>query len=145
MENVKNLKIAMEDLCIAMDDASYEHQYYLDLQTGELIFFSEYATDSQELEQSREQMGEYPERYEAVPRADSGESYRDMEDFIDTLTDTRPRELLDAAIGGRGAFRRFKDVLAGFPEEREKWFKFKEDRLRGRATEWLEDIGVKPA
>lgn len=145
MKNVKNLKIDMGDLCMAMDDASYEHQYYLDLQTGELIFLSEYAMDMSELEQLREQIDEDQDRYEAVPRADSRESYRDMEDFINTLTDTRLRDQLEAAIRGRGAFRRFKDVLAGFPEERENWFKFKEDKLRERATEWLEDIGVNPA
>jgi len=50
--------------------------------------------------------------------------------------------LLEVAIRGKGAFRRFKDVLEGYPEEMERWFSFKDDRLRERALEWLDDIGI---
>ena len=31
---------------------------------------------------------------------------------------------------GKGAFRRFKDVLMGFPVDRERWFAFRSERLR---------------
>ncbi len=37
---------------------------------------------------------------------------------------------------------RDKDVLASFLHEREKWLRFKDNRLKQRAVEWLEDIGV---
>ena len=46
------------------------------------------------------------------------------------------------AISGRGAFRRFKDVLLRYPEERERWFQFKNEWMQERALEWLDDIGV---
>jgi hypothetical protein len=45
-------------------------------------------------------------------------------------------------MNGKGAFRRFKDVLLNYPEEREKWFQFNDDRTQGRALEWLDDIDV---
>jgi hypothetical protein len=32
--------------------------------------------------------------------------------------------LLDVAIQGKGAFRRFEDVLADHRDERERWFAF---------------------
>ena len=51
-------------------------------------------------------------------------------------------ELLEVAINGKGAFRRFKDVLLNYPEERERWFQFKDDRMKERALEWLDDIDV---
>lgn len=83
-------------------------------------------------------------RYESVPRADSHEGYQDMEDFIDTLADQRLAELLSVVINGHGAFRRFKDVLARYPREREQWFQFQNSRLRHRALEWLEYLDLEP-
>jgi len=65
-----------------------------------------------------------------------------MEDFIATVKDEHLVELLEVAINGRGAFRRFKDVLLRYPEERERWFQFKDERMQERALEWLEDIDV---
>jgi hypothetical protein len=65
-----------------------------------------------------------------------------MEDFIESLKDERVAGLLSVAIKGKGAFRRFKVVLLDYPEEREIWFHFKDTRMRERAMEWLDDIGV---
>jgi hypothetical protein len=76
-------------------------------------------------------------RYIEVPRADADEDYRDMELFIDTLGDRRLQYRLWDAINGRGAFRRFRDVLAGQPQERERWFAFKDARARQRVLDWL--------
>lgn len=70
---------------------------------------------------------------------DSGEAYRDMEDFVACVPDRRAADLLSRAIEGRGAFRRFKDTLFGFPELRQTWFEFHDVRMRRRAVEWLRD------
>jgi hypothetical protein len=141
MEGRKTLKIDLDELCSAMEDSSYEHDYYLDLETGEILFTSEYM-DDEESEKLRDKIDEDPERYERIPKAESHEGYEDMEDFIATVEDEHLAELLEVAIDGKGAFRRFKDVLACYPEERERWFQFKDERLEQRATGWLDDIGV---
>jgi predicted nucleotidyltransferase len=86
----------------------------------------------------------YGSRYVRVPEADSHEGYRDMERFIATVQDERLQEHLWRAIGGRGAFRYFKDVLAEHPRERERWFEFKDARVRQRILEWLESAGIEP-
>jgi len=62
-----------------------------------------------------------------------------MEDFIAQVRDPRARELLERAIEGRGAFRRFKDTLFDFPELRAAWFKFHDARMLRQALEWLAD------
>lgn len=80
----------------------------------------------------------------AVPYQDSREAYRDMEAFIETVTDEHLAELLAMAIDGRGAFRRFRGVLARYPEVRERWFQFKDERLRQRALGWLASVGIEP-
>ena len=71
----------------------------------------------------------------------SGDSYHDMQAFIATVADPGRADRLEIAIQGRGAFRRFKDVLERWPEELDRWFAFSEERQRGRARSWLADAG----
>jgi len=137
----KALNINLDELCEAMENSSYEHEYFLDLETGEILFISDYMDDegSREL---KDRVEEDFERYELIPKAESYEGYQDMVDFIATIDNERLAELLEVAINGKGAFRRFKDVLLDYPEERERWFKFKDERMEERALEWLDDIGI---
>ncbi len=133
--------IDLDELCYALDDSSYEHSYYLDLETDELLFVSDYI-DTEEAEKLKRKIDDDPDRYEPLPKADSYEGYQDIEDFIATVEDEHLAQLLEVAINGKGAFRRYKDVLAGYPAEGERWFRFKGDRLKQRALEWLENIGI---
>jgi hypothetical protein len=71
--------------------------------------------------------------------------YRDMEDFIGTVSDPRRRETLEVAIAARGAFGRFKAVLARWPQELERWHVFSGERSRGRARAWLVGEGHRPS
>jgi len=137
----KRLKIDLDELCSAMEDSSYEHDYYLDLETGEILFVSDY-TGEEKTEKLKDRIEEGYGRYEQIPKAEPHEGYEDMGDFIATVKDQHLAELLEVAIDGKGAFRRFKDVLTHYPEERERWFRFKDNRMEQRALEWLDDIGV---
>jgi len=141
MEKKKTLKIDLDELCNAMENSSFENEYFLDLETGDILFISEY-TDDEETEKLKDRIEEEFDRYERIPKAESHEGYSDMVDFIATVKDEHLVELLEVAINGKGAFRRFKDVLLNYPEERERWFQFKDDRMEERALEWLNDIDV---
>ena len=141
MEKKKTLKIDMDELCSAIDDNSYENVYYLDFETGEIMFLSEYM-DDEETRELKDQIEKDLDRYERIPKAESNEGYDDMVDFVATVKDEHLAELLEVAINGKGAFRRFKDVLFNYPDERERWFQFKDDRIEERALEWLGDIGM---
>jgi len=56
-----------------------------------------------------------------------------MEYFIAGLDDANEFDLLSVAISGSGAFRRFRDVLDRWPQDKERFFAFIEERQRGRA------------
>lgn len=71
---------------------------------------------------------------EPVP---SREQYRMMERFIETVTHLPLKERLQDSIVGKGAFRRFKDVVSRFPEERKRWFAFRDVLLHRYILEWL--------
>jgi hypothetical protein len=124
-----------------MEDNSYEHEYCLDLETGEILFLLEY-TDDEETGKLKDKTEEESDRYERIPKAESHEGYVDMVEFIATVKDELLAELLGVAINGKGAFRRFKDVLLNYAEERERWFQLKDDRIQERALELLGDIDV---
>ncbi len=66
------------------------------------------------------------DNYRMVPTMMSHESYQLMVDFAATIEDTHLHELLVVALNGKGAFRRFKDVLISYPAYRQKWFEFEE-------------------
>jgi hypothetical protein len=78
----------------------------------------------------------------AVEPTPSHEGYEDMRDFIERVRNPHARELLERAIAGRGAFRRFKDTLLDFPDLREAWFRFHDARVERRAIRWLVDVGL---
>ena len=73
----------------------------------------------------------------------SREAYRDMELFLASVDDPGRADCLAIAIEGRGAFRRFKDVLARWPGELERWYALSEERQRGRARSWLTEAGYR--
>jgi hypothetical protein len=74
----------------------------------------------------------------------SSVEYGWMADFVGTVGNARLRDLLEVALAGRGAFRRFKDVLRDYPAEREVWFAFRDGHVRAAARDWLEEKGINP-
>jgi hypothetical protein len=86
-----------------------------------------------------------PSRWLPVPGEGSDEPYRDMQHFIATVTDVRLAQRLADAIHGRGAFRRFYDIIATAPTEHTRWQRYSDDTRLGRARSWLADHGYEPA
>ncbi len=129
-------QIDLPSLAEALEDHSDEQTWWFDPQTGEVRSWSEYLS-SEEEEGHPGDRGLIP--VEPLP---SNVGYGDMEDFIGRVGDARARELLQRAIEGRGAFRRFKDTLLEFPDLRADWFAFHDTRTERRALQWLADEGI---
>jgi hypothetical protein len=100
-------------------------------------------SESSRAEPSRVDLGDG--RTLEVPPQGSHDAYWDMKEFTTTVSDRSLRQLLDVALGGRGAFRRFREVLSAYPEERERWNVFSHERTRGRARAWLAEQGYRVA
>ena len=82
--------------------------------------------------------------YMRIDPVSSREQYRWMERFIPMVEDAELREGLTQAIDGKGAFRRFKDVLMSYGPERERWFAFRSERLRVFMEAWLDAHALVP-
>jgi len=61
-----------------------------------------------------------------------------MADYVKSLGATEAASLLSKALAGRHPFRTFKDALSCYPEVRQKWFEFHDDRLLRIAAQWLD-------
>jgi len=82
--------------------------------------------------------------YLRIEPVSSREQYRWMERYIPMVDSAELQERLTRAIDGKGAFRRFKDVLMSHGTERERWFAFRSERLRIFMEAWLNAHALNP-
>jgi hypothetical protein len=131
--------INWSDLEIAFERNSPEQESFLDLENGDLLSIVEGEPDAAA---RRAKVANNPDRYVRVDPASSREQYRWMERFVNLVQDQALRERLLVAIDGKGAFRRFKDVLLAFPAERERWFAHRSELLHLHIQTWLEHMQI---
>ena len=115
----------------------------MNIETGEIVEYFGLDENGEELDDDEADPYWGDDRYIRIPTLESYESYRFMEKFIATVQDAHLQEMLEVAIDGRGAFRRFKDVLLRYPDERERWFGFNHEMIRQWAIDWLESQDIK--
>jgi hypothetical protein len=135
---LRDVPIDWEALEDAFENNAPEVHSYLHLVTGEVLRVVDGIADPD----MHSRIASDP-TYMRIEPVSSREQYRWMERFIPMVEDTPLREQLSAAIDGKGAFRRFKDVLMSFAAERERWFAFRSERLRVFMEAWLAAHGLR--
>lgn len=157
----RRLSIDLEALSGAMEhQGSDEYDYYLDtvsgrvmriatevwtaLEEGRTIAGSLAGWQQNELRDAREVFADTESRYTLVPERPGWELEELMPDFVDSITHTDLRQRLASAMDGRNAVRRFKDILAHYPEERQRWLLLQQGYDRDYATRWLADEDIEP-
>ena len=128
---------ALED---AFENNAPEVHSYLHLATGEVLRVVDGVADPQMHVRIASDAN-----YLRVDPVSSREQYRWMERFIPMVDEPDLRGKLAQAIDGKGAFRRFKDALMNYAEERERWFAFRSERLRTFMEAWLTAHAIKAA
>jgi hypothetical protein len=129
------------DLETAFERNAPDTESFLDVRSGEVVTVTQGAIDYAE-QRAKVQAG--GESFIRVEPAASREQYKWMERFVAGVTDEPLRERLVIAIDGKGAFRRFKDVLLNYPTERERWFSYRADLLHWHMQKWLEKEQLSP-
>lgn len=121
----------------ALDDADQDTRWWYDPSTGQVEpgvadwMAAEFGDDDE------------PEDRALVPIESHGSraAYDDMATFASGVGDRRAADLLQRALEGRGAFRRFRDTLHEFEDLVGPWRTFAQARSEGRAIDWLVDEG----
>ncbi len=135
--------IDMDMLEMAMEDSDLAHRYFLNLVTGQVVFFSDYLGLSEEDERLSADI-DGSNDYVAIPHIPSHEAYQWMADFVDEMVapaDERAAEKLSLALDGKGAFRRFRDTLHRIDDRwLQAWYQWREQHCRAAIETWLKDI-----
>jgi hypothetical protein len=85
-------KLDLSDLCMALEDNSPEHSWWIDPDTGETELWSEYTGDELGLGHPDDRGLTY------VEPIGSRDAYGDMEDFVERMNRWRPATLYTPAI-----------------------------------------------
>lgn len=114
-----NIRFSMEDQTVCR---------VVDAQSGELVEFD----DSMNVDDSR---------FYALPSWNSDDGYDLLESFTGKLYSPLARtELRRVLSGGRGVFRKFKDVIKTYPEVERQWHFFKDARMNVRIDDWYNNL-----
>jgi hypothetical protein len=140
------LAVDWEDLGMALTTNPAEQSCYLDTRTGELLMVPVDRLGDDDGWPSGDEIDAGLDAGHLLAIAPLGSSVEHgwMAEFAAAVGDTRLRELLELALSGRGAFRRFKHVLLDFPAERTRWFAVRDERLHAAARDWLAEQGIEP-
>lgn len=171
---MKQLTINKIDFELAFEISDFESSAYLDTETGAVVIVEGYAlselekyvdedselaaivkkikSDDTLAESERDmligvaevQYGDDIAKYKLIPKKDSREGYRDMQEYIWSLDNDRLAEQLSDTIHGSGAFRRFKGILGRHPEALQNWFKFRDQREYQHMIDWFKSIDIEP-
>ncbi|MGE3536299.1 MAG: UPF0158 family protein [Candidatus Tectimicrobiota bacterium] len=158
---LRRLPIDFEALARAMArQGSEEDDYYLDtqngrimriasevwnaLEEGETIAGSLNAWQQEELHEAQAVFSDTQGRYLPIPEEMHWEVAEIMTDFMEAVHDTELRSKLSQAMASRNAVRRFKDVLAHYPAEQQRWTAMQQQSQQEQASRWLEDEGIEP-
>ena len=85
-----------------------------------------------------------PHRFVLIDAIPSRIQYQWLDDFIKVIEDEPIKGRMEAAINGKGAFRRFKDILLTLPDERRRWFEYRDQMMRQRIVDWVREQAISP-
>lgn len=136
---VRDIPIDWEALEDAFENNAPEVHSYLHLVTGDVLRVVDGVADPQMHARIAADAN-----YLRIDPVSSREQYRWMERYIPMVEDPELQGKLSQAIDGKGAFRRFKDVLMAYAPERERWFAFRSERLRIFMEAWLSAHALNP-
>jgi hypothetical protein len=136
---VRDIPIDWEALEDAFENNAPEVHSYLHLVTGDVLRVVDGVADPQMHARIAAD-----QNYLRIDPVSSREQYRWMERYIPMVEQPELQAKLAQAIDGKGAFRRFKDVLMSYASERERWFAFRSERLRIFMEAWLSAHALNP-
>ena len=136
---LRDIPVDWEALEDAFENNAPEVHSYLHLVTGDVLRVVDGVADPQMHARIAADSN-----YLRIDPVSSREQYRWMERYIPMVEDPELVSKLTQAIDGKGAFRRFKDVLMAYGPERERWFSFRSERLRIFMEAWLSAHALNP-
>ena len=131
------MKVKLSEVIDALDFTNDEIKYYYNPDNGE-IFVSNIGDyedlNEDELDKLFEKSIMLPTRYDI-------NEYEMMENFAETIEDTKLQNQLYISLNGSGAFRRFKDTCINFDIIND-WYKFRDKKYKELAINWCKENNI---
>lgn len=135
------MKIKLDTVIDAIETADDAFEYYWNQKTGEVLCISDPVYTGMDEDEDREELEENWEDYYRLPTKYDIHEYNIMEEFISQLPAGRIQNTLEAAISGKGAFRRFKDAVNRYGIEKQ-WYAYEADTYKEIAVRWCKDNDI---
>jgi hypothetical protein len=87
-------------------------------------------------------LGDVPEHWLPISPLSSQEAWSLREGFAHSIQDATLQAGLLRALGGRGAFARFREAVDADASTCTAWHAFHDAHMRQQAIQWLNDHGV---
>src|SRR6266487_1090184 len=108
------------------------------IKTGEIEYYPENMNDEEIWQEVIDKVEEYYDEYVSFTGFESHESFEMMEDFISTITNKTIRVKFEDIIQRRKPFQQFKNLLLDYPDLRQQWFLYKDERFIENVKEQLD-------
>lgn len=132
MKNGDKIILTEEQIKSIAEDLDIGMKVYVNLKTMEIKTIIDslqhYEVDTEAWEDDINEIEENFDKYFEFEKMDSRESFRVMEDFVETVKDERLKEKLELGLSLSKPFRNFKDIIDDENEYRKQWFEFKDSR-----------------
>lgn len=128
------MKVKLNEVIDALDFTNDEIEYYYNPDTEE-IFMSNIG-DFEDL--NEDELDELFEKSIMLPTRYDINEYEMMENFAETISDTKLQNQLYISLNGSGAFRRFKGTCTNF-NIIDDWYKFRDERYKEIAIDWCKE------
>lgn len=131
------MKVKLSEVIDALDFTNDEIEYYYNPDNGE-IFMSNIG-DFESL--NEDELDELFEKSIVLPTRYDINEYEMMEDFAETIEDSKLQNQLYISLNGSGAFRRFKDTCINFDIIND-WYKFRDEKYKELAINWCKENNI---
>ena len=132
------MKVKLEEIIEAIEFAGMETEYYYDTKNERILLLFDGMVDGEKNPELFEEIREgFVGDYIPLPGQYDINEYGIMEEFIYELPEGKNQDVLERAIQGRGAFRRFKDKLYDLNLEKQ-WYSYKDTAYERIARQWCE-------
>jgi hypothetical protein len=105
---------------------------YLHTETHEIKslvdFENNIYAEEDEWEDDLKEIEEDHDHFLLFEKMSSGESYRVMEEFVETVKDKELKKKLELGLSLSNPFQNFRDIIDGYQDYKEKWFEFKNEK-----------------
>ncbi len=134
---MRQVTVVMAWITNAFENSSQYSEYYLDLQNGDVKFYS--PMDFPEHEEAIKKLDKQSERFTRLPKLEKDFSLKIKMEYVAGVEDQELKNLLGKNIEVDAAFRK---VLMEYEDARRKWYKFQNKMHEDYLREWFGEKGI---